>query len=123
MSKIITLTTDFGTKDGYAGAVKGVISSNNPKAQIVDISHQVPAGNILAGAFCLLNSCKFYPEGTIHLAVVDPGVGGSRKPILIKTARQFYIGPDNGTFTLAVQKEKVNTIIHLNESKYFLGEL
>jgi S-adenosylmethionine hydrolase len=123
LSKIITLTTDFGTKDGYAGAVKGVILSLNPEVQIVEISPEVPAADILAGAFCLYNACQFYPENTIHLAVVDPGVGGFRKPVLIKTERHIYLGPDNGIFDLMVRTERVKKIIHLTNSNYFLREL
>jgi S-adenosylmethionine hydrolase len=121
LSRIITLTTDFGTKDGYAGAVKGVISSINPKAQIVDISHQVPARNILSGAFCLLNAVPSYPQGTIHVAVVDPGVGSLRRPILIQTRRYYFVGPDNGIFDLVLEKSQAIRFIHLANSNHFLG--
>jgi S-adenosyl-L-methionine hydrolase (adenosine-forming) len=122
LKSIITLTTDFGSQDGYIGAVKGVILSINPKAEIVDISHQIPAHNVLAGAFCLLNSGTFFPEGTIHVAVVDPGVGGKRKGILIQTERYFLIGPDNGIFSLLLRTENVKRIINLANPKYFLGK-
>lgn len=121
MKSIITLTTDFGTWDGYVGAVKGVILSLNPGAEIVDISHEIPHQNIMAAAFCLFNSCSFFPEGTIHVAIVDPGVGSKRKALLIQTERYFFIGPDNGIFSLVLRQERLKKTIHLNNPKYFLG--
>ena len=123
MKSIITLTTDFGSQDGYVGAIKGVILSINPRAEIVDISHQIPAHNVLAGAFCLFNSGNFFPEGTIHVAVVDPGVGEKRKGILIQTERYSLIGPDNGIFSLLLRTENVKRIINLANPKYFLGKV
>lgn len=123
MKNIITLTTDFGSQDGYVGAVKGVILSINPKAEIIDISHQIPAHNVLAGAFCLFNSGSFFPEGTIHVAVVDPGVGGKRKAILIQTERYFLIGPDNGIFSLFLRTEKIKRMVSVTNPKYFLGKV
>jgi len=123
LRRIITLTTDFGTKDGYIGAVQGVILSINPQAQVMDITHQIPAQNIRSAALCILNYYSFFPEGTIHLAVVDPGVGGPRKPILIQSERYFFMGPDNGIFSLALQKEKFSKAIHLKNPKYFLGKI
>lgn len=123
MKSIITLTADFGTRDGYVGALKGVILSINPKAEIVDISHDIPARNVLAGAFCLFNSCTFFPKGTIHMAVVDPEVGGKRKGILIQTERHFLVGPDNGIFSLFLRTEKIKRMISLTDPKYFLGKV
>ncbi|MEK7841616.1 MAG: SAM-dependent chlorinase/fluorinase, partial [Deltaproteobacteria bacterium] len=92
MRRIITLLTDFGTTDSSVSAMKGVILSINPDAVIVDISHQIPPQDIMAGAFVLSQSAPFFPKGTIHIAVVDPGVGGNRKPILIQTGRYFFVG-------------------------------
>jgi len=123
LKRIITLTTDFGTKDGYVGTVKGAIFSLNPRAEIVDISHEIPPQNIVAGAFCLFNSCSFFPKGTIHLAVVDPGVGSRRKALLVQTQKYFFVGPDNGIFSLALRREKLQKIIHLINSKYFLYQI
>lgn len=120
MRKIITLLTDFGTTDSSVSAMKGVILSINPDAVIVDISHQIPPQDIMAGAFVLSQSVTFFPKGTIHIAVVDPGVGGKRKPILIQTDRYFFVGPDNGIFSLALQKEKIKQKIHLTNKDYFL---
>jgi S-adenosylmethionine hydrolase len=123
LKSIITLTTDFGSRDGYVGTIKGVILSINPKAEIIDISHQIPPQNVLAGAFCLFNSCTFFPEGTIHIAVVDPEVGGKRKGILIQTERYSLIGPDNGVFSPFLRTEKIKRMISLTNPKYFLGKV
>jgi len=118
---IITLLTDFGTEDSYVGAMKGVILSINPDATIIDISHQIPPQDITAGAFVLSQAAPFFPKGTVHIAVVDPGVGGKRKPILIQTDRYFFVGPDNGIFSLALQNERIRQKIHLTNKDYFLG--
>lgn len=123
MNKIITITTDFGLKDPYQGAMKGAVLSINPKANLVDITHLISSGNILEGALILQDSCGFFPEGTIHVGVVDPGVGSERRPVLIETERYFYIGPDNGLFSLAIRNENIKRAIHLTEKKYFLGEV
>jgi len=118
---IITLLTDFGTEDSYVGAMKGVILSINPDATIIDISHQIPPQDIIAGAFVLSQAAPFFPKGTVHIAVVDPGVGGKRKPILIETDKYFFVGPDNGIFDIALQNERIRRKIHLTNKNYFLG--
>jgi S-adenosyl-L-methionine hydrolase (adenosine-forming) len=123
MDKIITLTTDFGLKDSYVGAMKGAILSLNPYAMIVDITHLVSPGNIIEGALVLNEAYGFFPKGTIHVGVVDPGVGGRRMPVLIETDRYTFIGPDNGLFSLAIQKEKVRRVINLSRKKYFLKKV
>jgi len=120
--KIITLLTDFGTKDGYVGAVKGVIKRINPQAEIVDITHDIDLYDILSASFTLNNLYKYFPKGTIHLAVVDPGVGSLRQPILIKTKDFFFVGPDNGIFSFIYQREDITDIIILSNKKYFLAE-
>ncbi len=98
---IITLTTDFGTRDGYVGAMKGVILSRTTSVQLVDLAHHVPAHDIVAGAYCLHQAVDCFPAGTIHLAVVDPGVGSAaRAPVIIDTGRYLFVGPDNGLFSL-----------------------
>ena len=121
--KIITLLTDFGTKDGYIGAVKGVIKRINPQAEIVDITHDVDSYDVLGAAFALNNFYRYFPKGTIHLAVVDPGVGSLRQPILIKTKDFFFVGPDNGIFSFIYQREDLTEIIVISNKKYFLAEL
>ncbi|MEP6719283.1 MAG: SAM-dependent chlorinase/fluorinase [bacterium] len=114
----ITLLTDFGNSDYFVAAMKGVILSSNPDAQIVDITHEVPAQDIEAAAFTLLAAHSAFPGGTIHVAVVDPGVGSSRRPILIEAAGQFFVGPDNGIFSYVCDQSKPR-IFHLNNPKYF----
>ncbi|MBI5642369.1 MAG: SAM-dependent chlorinase/fluorinase [Deltaproteobacteria bacterium] len=123
MDRIITLTTDFGLKDPYQGAMKGAILSINPKASIIDITHLISPGNIMEGAFILLEAYSFFPVNTIHVGVVDPGVGGERKPLLIETEKYVFVGPDNGLFSLIARNERVKRVIHLTESRYFLSEI
>jgi len=103
---LVTLTTDFGVKEPYAGVVKGVIFSANPNARIVDITHDIPAHNIVNAAFTLSRSYDYFPQGTVHVAVVDPEVGGKRLNIAVKTDRHFFVGPDNGIFSLVLAREK-----------------
>jgi len=123
MRRIITLLTDFGTADSYVSAMKGVILSINPDAVIIDISHQILPQDVTAGAFVLAQSAPFFPKDTIHIAVVDPCVGGKRKPILIQTDRYFFVGPDNGIFSLALRREKIKQKLHLTNKDYFLRRI
>ena len=120
---IITLLTDFGTKDHYVASIKGVILSINPECLLIDITHQVNRHDVREGAFLLANAYSFFPKGTIHLSVVDPGVGGTRKPILLVTQNHFFVGPDNGLFTFVAQKERVKKIVVLSKEKYFLPKV
>ena len=122
-NSIITLLTDFGTKDHYVASMKGIILSIHPSCTLVDLTHEVSPYNIKQGAFLLAHAYSTFPKGTIHLAVVDPGVGGSRRPILIVTSNYFFIGPDNGLFTLALRKEKVEQLIALMNQRYFLPQV
>lgn len=100
--QIITLTTDFGLADSYVGSVKGVILSINPRATIVDITHDVLPMQIEHGAFLLAGACQNFPAGSIHLAVVDPGVGTERRPLAIVTPAATFVGPDNGVLSAAI---------------------
>ncbi len=102
MNRIITLTTDFGTGDGYVGTMKGVILGINPQATIVDITHEIAPQNIEQGAFLFASSYKYFPANTIHVVVVDPGVGGNRRPIAIQNGETLFVGPDNGILPLAI---------------------
>lgn len=95
---IITLTTDFGTRDSYVGAVKGVLLRNTSGCTVVDIAHDIPRGDIAHAAWVVATSTREFPHGTIHVVVVDPGVGGARKPVIVKASGQWYVGPDNGVF-------------------------
>jgi S-adenosyl-L-methionine hydrolase (adenosine-forming) len=94
-----TLLTDFGTRDGYVAAMKGVIASIAPSALVEDASHDIPSGDILAAAFALRRYWKLYPAGTVHVVVVDPGVGSGRAAIAMQAQERFFVGPDNGVFT------------------------
>ena len=120
---LITLLTDFGASDYFVGAVKGVILSSNPQAHIVDITHDIPPQDIEAAAFTLLAASSSFPAGTIHVAVVDPGVGSERRAILIVTDEQFFVGPDNGIFSYVCEQQenqrKQPEIFHLTNAKYF----
>jgi S-adenosylmethionine hydrolase len=121
VSAIITLLTDFGTEDTYVGVMKGVITSICPSAQVIDLTHQVPPQDIATGAFLLDVSVDYFPEGTIHVAVVDPGVGTARKPLALRTAKAFFVGPDNGIFTLVLQRQKLLQAICLDNPRYHLS--
>jgi S-adenosylmethionine hydrolase len=120
---IITLLTDFGTKDPYVASMKGVILGINPGALLIDVSHRVNPHDIREGAFILANAYSHFPKGTVHLAVVDPGVGGARRPILLVTQHYFFVGPDNGLFTLIAQKESVRQVLALDRPKYHLSKV
>jgi S-adenosylmethionine hydrolase len=120
---IITLLTDFGLKDPYVASMKGVILSINPQCTLVDITHQVSPHDIREGAFILAQTYSTFPKGTIHLSVVDPGVGSARKPILIVTKNFFFVGPDNGLFAFAVKREKLKKVIALGKMEFFLPEV
>lgn len=97
---IITLTSDFGLQDYYVAAMKASILEVNPNVRLIDISHQIPPQDIMAGAWVLRNSAFLFPKGTVHLAVVDPGVGTDRKPVAVEIDGHYFIGPDNGLFSL-----------------------
>jgi len=117
---VITLTTDFGTGDWFVGTMKGVIASLAPGTRVVDLTHDVPPGDIRSGAFALAASHRFFPKGAIHLAVVDPGVGSGRKAIAVQTAKAVFVGPDNGVLSWALAKEKIRAIHALENEAYFL---
>ena len=117
---IITLTTDFGTSDHLVGAMKGVILNINPAARIVDINHSVVPFDILDGALSLANAYKFFPSRTIHIIVVDPGVGTARRPIMVSGEKQFFIAPDNGVLSMIYERESC-TVRHITAEHYFLN--
>ena len=120
MSKIITLLTDFGTRDGFVAAMKGVILNINPKIQIVDISHEVPPQDINCANFILYSYYRYFPKGTIHLCVIDPGVGTKRQILCVRTENYYFLAPDNGLLSLVLNEEKVRKIVSLSNRKYFL---
>jgi S-adenosylmethionine hydrolase len=116
---VITLLTDFGTADYFVGAVKGAILSVNPAAVIADITHEIPPQDIAAGAFTLLAAYRTFPAGTIHVAVVDPGVGSTRRPIIVSANDQFFVGPDNGLFTYIYDREPSHRTFHVTSDRFF----
>ncbi len=116
---LITLLTDFGTADYFVGAMKGVLLSINPAAVVVDLTHEVPPQDVRAGAFTLAAACASFPAGTIHVAVVDPGVGSARRGILVSAGGQYFVGPDNGLFGFIYERDKQARVFHLTNEKYF----
>ena len=120
MASIVTLTTDFGNKDSFVGSMKGALLKINPQAQIVDISHEVGPQDIWEAAFTLKTAYHYFPKGTIHLAVVDPGVGSGRRPIIAITESYFFVGPDNGIFSLIYQEAERLRVHHITASHYYL---
>jgi len=117
---IITLTTDFGYADHYVGVLKGVILSINPDAQIVDVCHDLRPYDVLDGAFAIAQTYRYFPPRTIHLVVVDPGVGSSRRPILVSAGNYSFIAPDNGVLSLLYAREESVIVRHITASHYFL---
>jgi S-adenosyl-L-methionine hydrolase (adenosine-forming) len=118
-SGIITFTSDFGLHDPYVGQVKGVIYSKYSAAKIVDLTHQIRPQNIHQAAWTIMDSVDFFPPGTVHLVVVDPGVGSERRPIALQSRGNFFVGPDNGVFSAFYPPDKMvtldNTGVHLLE--------
>ena len=125
--KIITLLTDFGLQDGYAGVMKGVIWGICPYAQIADITHTIAPQNIRQGALALALTCPYYPAGTVHVAVVDPGVGTARRPVAIRIGEHFFVGPDNGLFSPVLDEAersgKPVTAVRLDQPDYWLKDI
>ena len=117
---IITLTTDFGLQDHYTGTMKGVILSRCPGAPIVDITHHIPPFSLYAGAYAISQAAPFFPSGTIHVVVVDPGVGTARKPLLVEFERQFFIAPDNGVLSLRLSHDAAFTAREITNRELWL---
>lgn len=113
---IISLLTDFGHQDEYVGVMKAVLLSFCPKATIVDLCHAIPPQDVAAAARMITAAAPFYPESTVHLAVVDPGVGTSREILLLKESNRYYIGPDNGIFTTILQSDNLQSCYRLRKS-------
>jgi hypothetical protein len=125
--KLITLTTDFGLKDGYAGVMKGVILGIAPDVQIIDITHNIGPQNIMEGALALSRAVPFFPPGTIHIAVVDPGVGTSRRALAAQLGAHWFVAPDNGLLTAMLeQAERLHEaveLVHLDQPRFWLPEI
>jgi S-adenosylmethionine hydrolase len=118
--RIITLLTDFGTNDAFVGIMKGVILGIAPDVRLIDLTHNVPPQDILTGALQLRSAVPFFPPGTIHVAVVDPGVGSQRRAVAVQTRDAFFVGPDNGLLSLAAPPESIVRIVQLTNAQYFL---
>jgi len=117
---VVTLTTDFGYRDPFAGIMKGVILNINPFVHIVDITHDISPQNILEAAIAIEMSFDSFPVGSVHIVVVDPGVGSVRRPILVATGSHFFIGPDNGVFSRIYKLHEIKTVIHMTDEHYFM---
>jgi S-adenosylmethionine hydrolase len=118
---IISLLSDFGNKDPYVAEMKAVILSINPQARIVDITHEIGKFDIRMGAYVLASAAPYFPQNTVHVAVVDPGVGTKRRPIIAETSRSLYVGPDNGLLMLAAHKEQIKNVYTIDNPKYMLS--
>lgn len=119
-ASLITLSTDFGTRDPFAGQMKGVILSVNPRAVITDLTHGIPRHDVREAARVIGESHRYFPEGTVHVVVVDPGVGSARRPIIIRAGGHFFVGPDNGVFTLVIRDHPNFEAIHITAENCFL---
>jgi len=117
---IVTLTSDFGLNDQFVGTMKGVILNIAPDAEIVDINHAVQAFDVLDGALTIAQCYSYFPTGTIHVVVVDPGVGSARRPILLSTEKHFFVAPDNGVLSLVYNREERIRVRHITGEHYFL---
>jgi len=120
VSPLITLLSDFGLKDPYVAEMKAVILTICPEAKIVDISHSIEKFNIRMGAFVLASATRYFPKGSIHVAVVDPGVGTRRRAVLVETRQAFLIGPDNGLLMLAAQRDEIKHVYSITNTKLML---
>lgn len=120
---VITLTTDFGLRDGYVAAMKGAILAIAPDVSLVDVSHQVPPQDVATGAYILSRAYRYFPVGTVHLAVVDPGVGSARRAIEVETTVHRFVGPDNGLFSAVLERESTWNAVEIRNAGYFRSEV
>ena len=120
---VITLTTDFGLRDGYVAAMKGAILAIAPDVSLVDVTHQVSPQDVATGAYVLSSAYRYFPAETIHLAVVDPGVGSARRAVVVETADHRFVGPDNGLFSAVFQRESTWNAVEIRNAGYFRSEV
>ena len=118
--RIVTFTTDFGLRDPFVGIMHGVVLNINPDARIVDVCHSVASFDVLDGAWTIAQAYRFFPPRSVHVVVVDPGVGGARRPILAETDDHVFIAPDNGVLSLVEAREPRFTVRHITAERYFL---
>lgn len=119
----ITLMTDFGLTDPYVGVMKGVILDIVPEAAVVDLTHAIPPQDIGRAAFLLSTVIDYFPAGTVHTVVVDPGVGSERRPIAVRSNRAYYVAPDNGVLSMVLVRQPAEAIVHLTNPDYWLPEV
>lgn len=119
-TRIVTLTTDFGSTDHFVGTMRGVILGVNPAAQVVDLCNAVNSFDVLDGALTIAQAYKYFPADTIHLVVIDPGVGSARRPLLVTTSKHYFIAPDNGVLSLVMEHEERISVRHITSEHYFL---
>lgn len=117
--KLLTLLSDFGLSDVYVGVMKGAIAQVNSSLTVVDLTHQIPPQNLGAARFCLMNAYSYFPAGTVHVAVVDPGVGSSRRAIAVEFGAGFLVGPDNGIFSGVLSQSPAITAVQLTNPRYW----
>jgi len=120
---VVTILTDFGVDDPYVGIMKGVMLNINPTIRLIDLTHHIPPQNVRAGAFIMAAAYSFFPEKTVHLAIVDPGVGTERRLIAARSKKYFFVGPDNGIFSLVWNHEKPEEIVSLDNPEYWLENI
>ncbi len=121
--KVIALLTDFGLDDSYVGTMKAVIANINPGAYVIDLCHGIRPQDVIGGAFLLGSSYKFFPDGAIFIAVVDPGVGGERKIVCVQTRKYIFLAPDNGILESILVQEETLTIVEVSNAEYFLPDV
>jgi S-adenosylmethionine hydrolase len=117
---VITLTTDFGLVDPFVGIMKGIIAARAPGATVIDVTHGIPPQDVRAGALVLRHAVPYFPHGSVHVAVVDPGVGMERRALCVETATGSLVGPDNGVLSFAAPSDAVRRIVHLTDERFFL---
>lgn len=112
---VLTLTTDFGTRDHYVGTIKGVVAALAPEVRVFDISHDIPSFDVAEGAFAIAQAYQYYPKGTVHVVVVDPGVGSSRRPIAVAVSGHWFVAPDNGVLSQVIESGGPFEARHIDE--------
>jgi S-adenosylmethionine hydrolase len=120
---IITLLTDFGTEDAYVGVMKGAILSINPSAVVVDVCHYIDPQDVIEAAYLIKSSYRYFPRGTVHIIVVDPGVGGNRSIVAVEFSGHIFLAPDNGVLTFLMDEGEIDTIVRVENTQYFLNSI
>ncbi len=120
---VITLMSDFGMSDHFVGVMKGVILNINPNVEIVDITHSIPPQDVYGAAFLVDSTCRYFPAGTIHVVVVDPGVGSRRRAIVCQTETAYFVCPDNGVLSYVLDEDSAHRVVVLDNSTYWLSEV